>query len=65
MRRVSIESPRTGDRVGRPVVRLVLDSSGQEIQPVEIDLAAHPQLTIISAGFDPWARPLDAAGVGR
>ena len=23
----------------------------------EIDLAAHPELTVVSADFDPWERP--------
>ena len=48
-------------RVNRPVVRVVLDPAGTPIAPKEIDLAEHPGLTIVSADFDPWARP-EAAG---
>jgi HD-GYP domain-containing protein (c-di-GMP phosphodiesterase class II) len=46
--------------VNRPIVRVVLDSSGALIEPREIDLAEMPELTIVSADFDPWARPEDA-----
>ena len=49
--------------VNRPVVRLVMNPSGEEIEHVEIDLSAHPDLTVVSADFDPWARPsLRSAG---
>ena len=43
--------------VNRPVVRLVLNPAGEEIAYKEIDLSVHPDLTIVSADFDPWARP--------
>jgi HD-GYP domain-containing protein (c-di-GMP phosphodiesterase class II) len=43
--------------VNRPIVRVVLDPSGAQMEPKEIDLAAHSELTIVSADFDPWARP--------
>jgi HD-GYP domain-containing protein (c-di-GMP phosphodiesterase class II) len=48
-------------RVNRPIVRLVLDPSGVPIEPKEIDLVEYAELTIISADFDPWARPEAAA----
>jgi hypothetical protein len=44
-------------RVNRPIVRLVLDPSGVPIEAKEIDLSEYAELTIISADFDPWARP--------
>ncbi len=43
--------------VNRPVVRVVLDSSGAKVGPQDVNLAAHPEMTIVSADFDPWARP--------
>jgi HD-GYP domain-containing protein (c-di-GMP phosphodiesterase class II) len=44
--------------VTRPVVRVVIDPSGALITPYEVDLASAAALTIVSADYDPWARPL-------
>ena len=47
--------------VTRPVVRVVFDPTGAEIEPKEIDLTEHSTLTIVSADLDPWTRPEVAA----
>jgi HD-GYP domain-containing protein (c-di-GMP phosphodiesterase class II) len=53
------------DSVNRPIIRVVMNPSGEEIEPKEIDLASHPELTIISADFDPWARPEPSAASAK
>jgi HD-GYP domain-containing protein (c-di-GMP phosphodiesterase class II) len=43
--------------VTRPVVRLVLESSGKPVAGKELDLALAPGITIVSTAFDPFAFP--------
>jgi HD-GYP domain-containing protein (c-di-GMP phosphodiesterase class II) len=40
--------------VDRPVVRIVRDPAGAAIEPLEVDLAQSPGLTIVSTDFDPY-----------
>ena len=54
------------DFVSRPIVRVIMDSSGVAIPPVEIDLSRSPGLTIVSTDFDPWtSAAADAIAVGK
>lgn len=45
------------DAVTRPVVRLVLESSGTPVAGQDVDLSLAPGITIVSTAFDPFAFP--------